>query len=510
MLEQREEQRLDHDDLSQGPGVWRYAMASRAHVVIDAAPYYALMQEAMTSARERIMLVGWDFDTRISLGEGRRWWHLKRRNRPPRRLGDFIVWLVHRTPSLQICILKWRFTVLAFLLRGPMLLDIFRWYITRQIDFKFDDAHPLGCSHHQKIVVIDDTFAVCGGIDMATCRWDTPEHIEHDRRRLKPGGQLYTPWHDVTVMLEGEAAGALGTLARKRWDHAGGKPLASCTVQNGSAWPETLEAEFRDVEVGIARTRAEHRDCPEIREIERLFAVMIGRARRFIYAESQYFASRVIAEAIARRLEEPDPPEIVLVNPLTADGWLEQRAMDGARARLVAALGQRDPQDRFRIYVPYTGETPIYVHAKVMIVDDEVLRVGSANMNNRSQGLDSECDVFIDAARPANRHAGGAIREIRLRLLGEHCGLEPIEVADLIERHGSMAAMIASLPRNGTRRLELLELPTLGEAEKVVADNALLDPERPEEMFEPIARRRGLFGHAGALRKPWSWRRKTD
>lgn len=507
-MEEREDQTGDRDDLSQGDGVWRYALASRAHVVIDAAPYYALMQEAMIAARQRIILVGWDFDTRINLGEGRRWWHLKRKGRPPRRLGDFIVWLVHRNPSLEIRILKWRFTVLAFLLRGPMLLDIFRWFITRQIDFKFDDAHPLGCSHHQKIVVIDDTFAVCGGIDMATCRWDTPEHPEHDRRRRKPGGKLYTPWHDVTLMLEGEAAGALGELARMRWTHAGGKPLAPCMEQKDSAWPDSLEAEFRNVEVGISRTRAEHLDCAEIREIEQLFARMIARAKRFIYAESQYFASRVIAEAIARRLEEPDPPEFILINPLTADGWLEQKAMDSARARLVGMLGHRDPHNRFRIYVPYTGATPIYVHAKVMIVDDEVLRVGSANMNNRSQGLDSECDVFIDTARLGNAHAADAIRAIRLKLLGEHCGLESAEVEDGIARHGSMAALIDSLPADRPRRLELLELPELDETDKLVADNSLLDPEHPDEMFEPISRRRGLFGRGGALRKAFGSHRK--
>lgn len=79
--------------------VWRYAQASRAHVVIDAAGYFELAHEAMLKARQRIFLIGWDFDTRIRLAGGRRWWNLPRKQQFPARLGAFIVWLVKRTPG---------------------------------------------------------------------------------------------------------------------------------------------------------------------------------------------------------------------------------------------------------------------------------------------------------------------------------------------------------------------------------------------------------------------------
>ena len=78
---------------------------------------------------------------------------------------------------MQITLLKWNFGALKFVFRGSMILDLIRWLFKRRIDFKFDSAHPLGCSHHQKIVVIDDRFAVCGGIDMTSDRWDTPDHF---------------------------------------------------------------------------------------------------------------------------------------------------------------------------------------------------------------------------------------------------------------------------------------------------------------------------------------------
>ncbi|GAA4766359.1 phospholipase D-like domain-containing protein [Novosphingobium ginsenosidimutans] len=488
---------------AQSPSVWRYARASRVHVVIDAAPYFALMQQAFMRARQRIMMIGWDFDTRILLGQGRRWWNRPDKLSQPARLGPFMLWLCKRTRGLEVRVLKWNFGALKFVFRGSMILDLWRWWRSPAIDFKFDSAHPLGCSHHQKIVVIDDRFAVCGGIDMTAGRWDTPEHKEHDlRRRLPFSPRLFGPWHDLTLMVEGDAALALGELGRERWAQAGGKAMEPCRPQVSSPWPSTLKADFNDVEVGIARTRSQWNNVSEVREIEALFLEHIARARHFIYAESQYFAARKIAEAIAKRVAEPDPPEIVLINPISAEGWLEEVAMDGARVRLTHAIEDVDHRNRFRIFIPHNAAgTPIYVHSKTMIVDDEVLRIGSANMNNRSLGLDSECDMFIDAARPGNGHARAGITKLRYALLAEHLGLTRREVEAALERDPSMFNLIENAPRKG-KYLEPFALRPLSETERAVADNALLDPERPEELFEPLNKRRGLFRRGSFLRRP--------
>ncbi|MFM5953113.1 MAG: phospholipase D-like domain-containing protein [Novosphingobium sp.] len=496
---------METDPLDQSltPSVWRFARASRAHVVVDAAAYFVLMQQAMLAAEQRIHMIGWDFDTRVRLGPGRKFYNLPDRDVQPARLGPFVTWLVRRTKGLQVRVLKWNFGALKFIFRGSMILDLIRWYLTPGIDFKFDSAHPIGCSHHQKIIVIDDTFAVCGGIDMTSDRWDTPEHIEDDPRRRRPyGTKLYGPWHDLTMLVEGEAAGALAELGRHRWAHAGAAPLEPCAPQARTAWPKTLKAEFTDVEVGIARTRSAWGGLSEVREIEALFVEHIRRAKRFIYAESQYFASRAVAEAIAEKVAEPDPPEIVLINPESAEGWLEQTAMDGARVRLCHAITQRDHTGCFRIFIPRNAAgTPIYVHSKTMIVDDEILRIGSANMNNRSMGLDSECDVFIDAARPGNGHAVDAITRLRIALLAEHTGLTRETVRAGLASGQSMAELIETAPREG-KRLDAFVLRPLTDAEKAVADNALLDPERPGELFEPFSKRHGLFRRGGLLRRP--------
>ena len=420
------------DDSSVEPGVWRYARADKVRVIVDAEDYFDLMQQAMLKARRRILLIGWDFDTRIHLTHGRRWWQRAWKREYPSRLGSFIPWLTRHCESLEICILKWGIGALKFAARGSMMFDLVRWAPHKRIHFKFDTAHPVGCCHHHKIVVIDQCLAVCGGIDMTDGRWDTREHREKDGRRRRPGGAEYCPWHDLTMMMEGPIAATLGELGRDRWRRAGGKRLAPVEPPDRSPWPDGLVPHFENVEIGISRTRAEYCGDPGVAEIEKLFVEQIARAKRFIYAESQYFASRAVAEAMAARLAEPDPPEIVIVHPCTADGWVESTAMDPARARLFDAIRTVDAKRRFHLYVPYSGETPIYVHAKLLIVDDEILRVGSANFNNRSMGLDSECDVFIDCARPGNGHCGNAIRALRHGLLAEHCGAPEEEMGRML------------------------------------------------------------------------------
>lgn len=483
-------------DISESESIWCYAKATRAHAVVDAAPYYEIIQAAMMNAKHRIMLIGWDFDTRIDLSRSRR-----KKGDPPKRLGEFILWLADRTPELEIKLLKWNFGALKMFGRGQTIVDVAKWAMHKQIQFKLDSAHPVGCSHHQKIVVIDDKMAACGGIDMTADRWDTPEHIDNDPKRKRPNGKLYGPWHDTTMLVEGEAAAALAALSRARWVLAGGDPLEPCPADAASPWPEFLAAEYQFVEMGIARTRAEYKNACEIREIQQLFLEQIASAKKFVYAENQYFASPKIADAIAKRMAEANPPEIIIVNPSTADGWLEQKAMDGARVQLLRAIGEHDRQDRFSIYVPYTkGGEPIYVHAKLMIVDDEILRIGSANMNNRSLGLDSECDIFIDTTRAGNESAGPTIKAMRASLLAEHCGLSEEKVTELFDQGTSMRDIIENGEGNG-RTLRRLDIPELTDAEKAIAENAALDPESADQMFEPFSSP-GLFSRVKRLRSP--------
>ncbi len=458
---------------------WRIERATRAAVVIDADIYFRAAREAMLNAKHQILLIGWDFDARIKLA-----WD-DDHPEAPTTVGDLIGWLVKRTPGLQVYILRWDKGALKTLFRGKTLWTLTKWrFAWRRIHLKLDGAHPTGASQHQKIVVIDDCIAFCGGIDMTDRRWDTRAHSDDDPHRTTPRRAGYKAWHDATTALQGPVAAALGDLCRTRWHLAGGHTLLP-PPRVDDCWPPSLAADFADTDVAISRTQPAWEEVAECHEIETLYLSLIARAKRRIYAESQYFASRRIAEAIARRLAEPDGPEIVLINPTIAQGWLEPLAMDTARARLFQALKRRDPHDRLRMYHPVTAAgAQIYVHAKILVIDEEVVRVGSSNFNNRSLRLDTECDVTIE-------HDGPAIAAIRDGLIAEHLGCELADIAQRLAS-GSMIAAIEARRGSG-KTLIAYEVPELTAVETWLADNEVLDPEGPDEMFEPVAARRGLL-----------------
>jgi phosphatidylserine/phosphatidylglycerophosphate/cardiolipin synthase-like enzyme len=333
---------------------------------------------------------------------------------------------------------------------------------------------------------------------MTGSRWDTRGHCDDDPRRRRPTtGRRYAPWHDTTMAVDGDAAKALGELARLRWKIGCDEELPEAEEPPTVPWPEGLEPGFRNVEVAIARTRGKVNNWTEVREIEALYVDMINAAERFVYIENQYFASRVVARAIARRLEQPGGPEFLLVAPRTGMGWLDDEAMSPARAELMKALAEADHEGRFRIYNPVTeGGQEIYVHSKVMIVDDRMLRVGSANLNNRSMGLDSECDLLLDAARDASGKAGGKIAAIRADLMAEHLGVEPDEVERVFGATGSLFDTVEALRGSG-RTLNRFTPEEPNEIEKTLAQSESLDPESADESFEPMAKHRLLAGIRG-------------
>lgn len=206
--------------LSPGRNCWRITPAERFAVIIDAADYFRVVRQAMLQARRSILLVGWDFDTRIVLDDAA--------EEGPKPLGDFIPWLANRTPQLEIRLLRWDIGAIKSLFRGNSLLKVLQWKFHPRITLHLDGAHPPAGSHHQKIVVIDDSIAFCGGIDMTMQRWDTRAHRDDDPRRVSPGGRRHGPWHDATSAVDGAAARALGDLARERWKVATGETLPAC------------------------------------------------------------------------------------------------------------------------------------------------------------------------------------------------------------------------------------------------------------------------------------------
>jgi phospholipase D1/2 len=165
--------------------------------------------------------------------------------------------------------------------------------------------------------------------------------------------------------------------------------------------------------------------------------------------------------------------------------------MGTARARVLELVREADVHDRFRLYTPVTAQREhIYVHAKVTVIDDRLLRLGSSNVNNRSMGLDTELDLAIEAidGQPGADELATTIVGFRDRLLAEHLGCTPVEVAAAIADAGSLVRGIERLLRPTGRSLQPFEPPELGPADRLLAESELLDPEKTPNRWRRVER----------------------
>lgn len=440
-----------------GNTCWRIAQADRLAVIVDAADYFKHLRGVLRAANETIYLIGWDFDLRLEMLPGESDENGHAPDGLPNRLGEFLKHLVETQDGLKLYVLKWDKAMLVEI--AQQAAETLELKLTSdRIQFALDSHHPTGATHHQKVVVVDDRMAFCGGIDVTGGRWDTREHAPDDPRRHFPNGKAYKPWHDVTTALTGPVAAALGDLARERWKAANGEDLEAPHASS-SPWPDELGVDLEGVDVAIARTKPRYRDQDRIDEIERLYLAAIQRARHCVYLESQYFAAGSICEALEERLAEPNGPEVVVINPDRAEGYVEHQVMDTARARMIERLraaaerGGGGPNGRTRFHILYPANTegePIYVHAKVLIVDDTLVRIGSSNINNRSMGFDTECDVAFEAANDAQHRFALTLRH---DLLAEHMGCGREDVAEAVRLQGSVNGAIDMLNGRSSRRL---------------------------------------------------------
>jgi phosphatidylserine/phosphatidylglycerophosphate/cardiolipin synthase-like enzyme/uncharacterized membrane protein YdjX (TVP38/TMEM64 family) len=468
---------------------WRTETATRATVLRDAATYFGVLRKALLAAEREVAIVGWDIDSRTPLvGESG-----EPDDALPRELSAFLSALVKRRPKLRVRLLLWDYSVLFTAEREAMASYTLGWSTPRQITFCFDDCVPLGASHHQKIVLIDDAVAFSGGIDLAIRRWDTPAHRVKEPRRVDPAGKPYRPFHDVQMMVEGPAARAIGDLVRKRWRAARCETLQAQPAPATSPWPADVAPDFRDCQVSIARTLPAFQGESEVREVERWFLGMIARAERTLYIENQFVTAPKLAKAIAARIRERPELEVLIVAPQQYQSWLESKTMRTGRIGFVQVLERAGVSDRIRLLTPLVEEdgerAAVMVHAKIMIVDDTFLRVGSANLNNRSLGTDTECDLIVHGTEERHRKA---IRDVRDALLGEHLGAEGATVTQAVADTGSLFGAIDRL-NGGPHRLAPLKDGEIEDRDAAAAMAAVADPERPidpEVFVDMMAERR--------------------
>jgi phosphatidylserine/phosphatidylglycerophosphate/cardiolipin synthase-like enzyme/uncharacterized membrane protein YdjX (TVP38/TMEM64 family) len=425
-------QRAEPPFLVEGDTCWRRAVAARAAVLVDAADYFSALRSVLLKAERSVYILGWEINSHTRLrGDG------ERADRAPAEIGKLLRWILRRRRKLRIKILLWDHSVFYAVQRELFPKWMFGWRKPRRVDIVLDSHLPFGAAHHEKVVVIDDKVAFCGGMDLTLRRWDTREHRPADPRREDPRGRPYVPVHDVQLVVDGEAADALAQRARERWEHAGGKPAKAVTEDVGDRWPNGVVPDFEQVPLGIVRTLGAIDDGAEIREVERATVHALGRAERLVYIENQYITAKTAADALLERMRAVRDLEAVIVTSCKQLGWLEAESMGTGRQLFMARFDEPGVRDRIRFVYPYVhcepgaqvegvtaddaGRFPVHIHAKLLAIDDRFLKIGSSNLNNRSMGFDTECDVGLEAATPEHRRA---IASIRNRLIAEHWGAD--------------------------------------------------------------------------------------
>ncbi len=386
--------------------------------LIDGESFFADLQETLSAAQHYVYIIGWCMTPAIPL-----------RHAPIEAVTTSRVYclLTETAQRLPVRILLWSGAPLLFQ-PDTGSVEAVRRFLERQaravgadLQCRLDHSAHFSHCHHQKAIVVDGQVAFVGGMDLTTFqgdRWDQPGHP------LRAGPN----WHDAQIRLQGEAVADVERNFRQRWQAVTGE---TDLPRREPTW----EAEWR-TPVQIVRTipRRVYDFAPRGEfGIRHAYLQAIGQARRLIYLENQYLWSPEIRDALiaAMRRNGGTPFRIIIVLPA--------RAFDGKddNDQHVDALREADKgRGMVSVYCPYAsgpnaGEQPFtyrptYVHAKVGVIDDEWLLIGSANLNDRGLITDSEIMALM--------HDATLARRVRIDLWTEHLGL-PREQVEAEEAH---------------------------------------------------------------------------
>ena len=481
------------DILSAGVNCCEISAVKESGLLVDGCDYYRAFCEGAESAENYILLSGWQFDSDVKLlgGEG-----------TDDTLISFLNRLCEKNEKLRVYILAWNFSIIYSIDREWLQSWTFKWNTHERIQFCFDSSHPFGASHHQKFVVIDGKIAFLGGLDLCSGRWDDRQHRANNPQRVNADQSAYAPFHDVQTYHLGPVAEHLAKFFQEQW-----RTVCECDLDL-AAPKQTPKIQFqsalfiRSNRVAVSRTQVKitGSGTESIREIRRLFRDAVGAAESLIYAENQYFGSQAIFEALVRRMTDRRRSrlQIVLVLAKEANAFVEQASIGIAQAKIIRHLKKLAVETGHALGVYYPAslgedgeEVATYIHSKLLLVDDSFLSVGSANLNNRSMGLDTELNVSWQITEGQNE-AQKSIRAVRVNLLAEHTGLDNNAI-ELARTKGLVSTLdkISNDPHSRLRRHPLLSDVNENESwiETLFPDGLPLDPEGPvfgEDSYEQI------------------------
>lgn len=461
-----------------GDTCWCFARADRAGVLVDGSNYYRAFYRAAEQAQRSLLIAGWQFNSDALLLRGAD----AQQATLPLELLTFLDALSRQKPELSVYILAWDFNPVFALEREWMQSLRFELGTPANVHFLFDGAHPVGASHHQKFVVVDEAVAFVGGMDLASGRWDDRQHLSENPLRFE-AGVAQKPYHDSMAYVTGPAARTLAEQFAARWLAAQGAPLQLTPTPAPAQAVMGFEGELPIAGHEVAISRTWQTSDASITEVQALFTRAIETAEHTIYLETQYLTSRVVLEALLRRIRDQKraPLNMVLVMPDDADTPKERIALGQLQLEVIESLCQAAEGCSFlRLFVSMPAgaqehEPATYIHSKILIVDDRFLCVGSANTTNRSLSLDSELCLSWETEE-ATSPLGRSIAQIRAELLAEHSGEIPdvdfFGCDGLVDRLDQLLASGRSRLRLRPRREQLLVEPT-------VRWGRLFDPEKP-------------------------------
>ena len=413
---------------------------NRVTPLVDGECFFAALAEALAQAQAYVYGVGWCLTPQIPL---------KRHNLQEMVQTRLLTLLSDTARRVPVRILLWSGAPVLFqpTTRGTEAVQqALADQASGDIQCRLDHSAHFSHCHHQKAIVIDGRIAFVGGMDLTTFqgdRWDTPRHP------LRAGPN----WHDVQVRIEGEAAADVEQNFRQRWLAATGD---GDLPHREPAWEESWQTPVqivRTIPPGVYpfAPRGEF-------GIHHAYTRALRQAQRLIYLENQYLWSPDIVDALiaAMNKQHAEPFRIVIVLPARAYSGKWDNDQHVAKLRAVDA-----GRGIVSVYCPYTSGPsigvhafayrPIYVHAKVAIIDDEWLTVGSANLNNRGLITDSEINAVVRDPELA--------RNLRIALWAEHLALPREQVAqadpiDLVDHQwAGRAAENAQIIRRADRPL---------------------------------------------------------
>jgi phosphatidylserine/phosphatidylglycerophosphate/cardiolipin synthase-like enzyme len=370
----------------------------RLDVLIDGEEAFAAIAEAIAQAREYVHITGWHTAAHLELV------HCD----SPIVLGALLAETAER---IDVRLLAWAGAPVPVFHPSRKDVSVSLETLVRQTKIRCERdprEHPFHC-HHEKTIVIDGQVAFVGGIDMTDFGGDRNDSSAHPaRRRLG--------WHDVGTRLHGPAVADVRDHFAMRWKEVTGETLP------GGPAPRARGEHTVQVIRTVAEDMYERVPEGDFRILESYVRALRG-AQRYVYLENQFLWAPEIADLLAAKLRRPPSDEfrVVIVLPAKANNGQDDTqgqlgvlaGADGGARRLLAATLRSRSGGR---------EDPLYVHAKVGIVDDRWLSIGSANLNAHSLLNDTEMNVATDDAELA--------RGTRLRLWAEHLETDVSAIAD--------------------------------------------------------------------------------